>query len=200
LTLQPRRPNAPAQLQNHQKNRPIKPPNKTAKQNRQVMEYCDAGTLLHALKAGAFHRRLEGGQIGVDLAAILEVLNEVAGSIYYFHGLQLLHCDIKVRRRAGTLFCLEFSSIITIGCWRQAVLQCLLPHFLTDANRRRANEPNQTGTGGQHPPEERPLAPPGVHPQAGRLWADQDPEGRVHPQHVRKKLLRKLLSGGLTGF
>jgi len=59
------------------------------------MEYCDAGTLLHALKAGAFHRRLNGGQIGVDLPAILEVLIEVAGSIQYFHSLHLVHCDIK---------------------------------------------------------------------------------------------------------
>ena len=58
-------------------------------------EYCDAGSLSHAVKAGAFHRRLPGGQVGVDLPAVLEVLLEVAGAIQYVHELHLVHCDVK---------------------------------------------------------------------------------------------------------
>jgi hypothetical protein len=37
------------------------------------MEYCDGGTLRHALKRGIFHRRLPSGEVGVDLCALLEV-------------------------------------------------------------------------------------------------------------------------------
>ncbi|GBF87377.1 hypothetical protein Rsub_00088 [Raphidocelis subcapitata] len=60
-----------------------------------VMEYCDAGTLRGALRRGVFHRCLPGGEVGVDLAAVLEVLIEVAAAIQYCHSLQLVHCDIK---------------------------------------------------------------------------------------------------------
>jgi serine/threonine protein kinase len=60
-----------------------------------VMEYCDCGSLRDALKRGVFHRRLPSGTVGVDLAAVLSVLAEVAGSLQHLHGFKLVHCDLK---------------------------------------------------------------------------------------------------------
>jgi hypothetical protein len=57
------------------------------------MEYCDRGTLRGAISRGRFHRRLHGGAVGIDLAAALEVLLDVAYALQYLHTLQL------VRRR-----------------------------------------------------------------------------------------------------
>lgn len=60
-----------------------------------VMEYCDCGTLWSTIRRGVFHSRMRSGDIGVNLPAVLEVLQEVAESIKYLHGLHLVHCDIK---------------------------------------------------------------------------------------------------------
>ena len=42
-------------------------------QTNNKQEYCDRGTLRDAVSAGLFHTRLEGGAIGVDLAAVVDV-------------------------------------------------------------------------------------------------------------------------------
>jgi len=60
-----------------------------------VMEYCDCGSLRHALKRSAFHRRLGAASVAVDLCAIVQVLVEVAQAVQHLHALKLLHCDIK---------------------------------------------------------------------------------------------------------
>jgi serine/threonine protein kinase len=46
------------------------------------------------------HRQLPGGAIGVDLAAAVEVLLDVAYAVQYLHSLGLVHGDVKVRRPA----------------------------------------------------------------------------------------------------
>ncbi|KIZ05851.1 putative serine/threonine-protein kinase pats1 [Monoraphidium neglectum] len=61
-----------------------------------VMEYCDRGTLKAAVQAGVFHQPLEGGAIGVDLAAVVSVLLDVAHSLQYIHRMHLLHSDVKL--------------------------------------------------------------------------------------------------------
>jgi hypothetical protein len=50
------------------------------------------------MKAGHFHRAMPNGAIGVDLAAIVAVLLDVAYAVQYLHALHLMHGDIKVRR------------------------------------------------------------------------------------------------------
>jgi serine/threonine protein kinase len=60
-----------------------------------AMEYCDRGTLRDAVKRGVFHRPLLNGALGVDLAAVLGVLAELAASLQHLHGLKLVHCDLK---------------------------------------------------------------------------------------------------------
>eukprot|EP00882_Tetradesmus_deserticola_P006128 GHRQ01006451.1.p2 GENE.GHRQ01006451.1~~GHRQ01006451.1.p2 ORF type:complete len:393 (+),score=223.93 GHRQ01006451.1:28-1179(+) len=60
-----------------------------------VMEYCDKGSLRHAMKRGVFHKRLGTTSVAVDLCAIVQVLLEVAASVQHLHNMQLLHCDIK---------------------------------------------------------------------------------------------------------
>jgi hypothetical protein len=37
------------------------------------MEYCDKGSLRHALKRGVFHKRLGNTSVAVDLCAIVQV-------------------------------------------------------------------------------------------------------------------------------
>jgi serine/threonine protein kinase len=59
------------------------------------MEYCDKGSLRHAMKRGVFHKRLGSTSVAVDLCAIVQVLLEVAASVQHLHNMQLLHCDIK---------------------------------------------------------------------------------------------------------
>ena len=63
-----------------------------------VMEYCDRGTLADAVRGRArlFHRPLPGGAVGVDLAAVVDVLVEIAGSLAYMHRCNLLHGDVKL--------------------------------------------------------------------------------------------------------
>eukprot|EP00201_Polytomella_parva_P010422 CAMPEP_0175058822 /NCGR_PEP_ID=MMETSP0052_2-20121109/12069_1 /TAXON_ID=51329 ORGANISM="Polytomella parva, Strain SAG 63-3" /NCGR_SAMPLE_ID=MMETSP0052_2 /ASSEMBLY_ACC=CAM_ASM_000194 /LENGTH=934 /DNA_ID=CAMNT_0016324261 /DNA_START=67 /DNA_END=2867 /DNA_ORIENTATION=- len=60
-----------------------------------VMEYCDRASLRHAMKKGAFHKRLSSTSVAVDLCAIVQVLIEVAQAIQHLHSLKLIHCDIK---------------------------------------------------------------------------------------------------------
>eukprot|EP00878_Enallax_costatus_P007727 GHUV01008088.1.p1 GENE.GHUV01008088.1~~GHUV01008088.1.p1 ORF type:complete len:865 (+),score=285.58 GHUV01008088.1:142-2736(+) len=60
-----------------------------------VMEFCDKGSLRHAMKRGVFHKRLGSTSVAVDLCAIVQVLLEVAASVQHLHNMQLLHCDIK---------------------------------------------------------------------------------------------------------
>ncbi|GBF90788.1 hypothetical protein Rsub_03089 [Raphidocelis subcapitata] len=60
------------------------------------MEYADGGTLKDAIARGAFHRRLPSGAVGVDLAAVLEVLIDLAHSLDYLHSSNLLHGDVKL--------------------------------------------------------------------------------------------------------
>ena len=38
-----------------------------------VMEYCDKGSLRHAIKRGVFHKRLSSTSVAVDLCAIVQV-------------------------------------------------------------------------------------------------------------------------------
>jgi hypothetical protein len=38
-----------------------------------VMEYCDKGSLRHAMKRGVFHKRLGSTSVAVDLCAIVQV-------------------------------------------------------------------------------------------------------------------------------
>lgn len=38
-----------------------------------VMEYCDRGSLWHAMKQGLFHKRLSKTSVAVDLSAIVQV-------------------------------------------------------------------------------------------------------------------------------
>ena len=38
-----------------------------------VMEYCDKGSLRHAMKRGVFHKRLGNTSVAVDLCAIVQV-------------------------------------------------------------------------------------------------------------------------------
>ncbi|KAI8465288.1 MAG: kinase-like domain-containing protein [Monoraphidium minutum] len=61
-----------------------------------VMEFADRGTLREAVAAGAFHRAMEGGAIGVDLLGVVNVLQDVAHALAYLHGMSLLHCDVKL--------------------------------------------------------------------------------------------------------
>ncbi|KAI8462418.1 MAG: kinase-like domain-containing protein [Monoraphidium minutum] len=62
-----------------------------------VMEYMDKGTLGEQVrKAGMFHRRMADGSIGVDLAALLDILLDIANSLQYLHSISLLHGDIKL--------------------------------------------------------------------------------------------------------
>jgi hypothetical protein len=37
------------------------------------MEYCDKGSLRHAMKRGVFHKRLGSTSVAVDLCAIVQV-------------------------------------------------------------------------------------------------------------------------------
>ncbi|KAI8469487.1 MAG: hypothetical protein J3K34DRAFT_459366 [Monoraphidium minutum] len=62
-----------------------------------VMEYMDRGTLGDAVRRGrVFHQQLQGGAVGIDLAAVLDVLIDVAGSLQYLHSISLLHGDVKL--------------------------------------------------------------------------------------------------------
>lgn len=60
-----------------------------------AMEYCDRGSLRHAMKKGVFHKRLGNSSIAVDLCAIVQVLIEVSQAIQHLHSVKLIHCDIK---------------------------------------------------------------------------------------------------------
>ncbi|KIZ04317.1 putative serine/threonine-protein kinase roco8 [Monoraphidium neglectum] len=61
-----------------------------------VMEYCDGGTLSAAMKTGRWHRILEGGEVAVDVVAVVGVLLDVAHSLQYIHRMHLLHSDVKL--------------------------------------------------------------------------------------------------------
>ncbi|KAI8462305.1 MAG: kinase-like domain-containing protein [Monoraphidium minutum] len=61
-----------------------------------VMELCDRGTLRDAIKGGLVHRALPNGAIGVELAAAVEILLDVAYAVQYLHSMQLVHGDIKL--------------------------------------------------------------------------------------------------------
>lgn len=63
---------------------------------RHNTQLCDRGTLRDAIRGGLFHARLPGGAIGVDLAAVVEVLLDVAYAVQYLHAMGLVHGDIKV--------------------------------------------------------------------------------------------------------
>lgn len=67
-----------------------------------ALQFCDRGTLYGAMKAGHFHRAMPNGAIGVDLAAIVAVLLDVAYAVQYLHALHLMHGDIKVRASTRT--------------------------------------------------------------------------------------------------
>ncbi|KIZ06401.1 putative serine/threonine-protein kinase pats1 [Monoraphidium neglectum] len=61
-----------------------------------VMEFCDKGTLRDAVKAFTFHQELEGGAIGVDVTAAVDVLQDIAYAVQYLHNVHLVHGDIKL--------------------------------------------------------------------------------------------------------
>lgn len=58
-----------------------------------VMEYCDAGTLLHAIARKAFKHA--GVERSLNMEALLMCLLEVALALRHLHGANLAHCDIK---------------------------------------------------------------------------------------------------------
>jgi hypothetical protein len=88
-------------------------------------QYCDLGSLRHALAAGMFHRRIPAAAaaaagapaeplaaataaaaaataanpasvVAVDMGAVVDVALEVAEAVAYLHSIRLCHCDIKV--------------------------------------------------------------------------------------------------------
>ncbi|KAI8470520.1 MAG: kinase-like domain-containing protein [Monoraphidium minutum] len=63
--------------------------------NMIVMEYCDRGTLRATIDRGAFHARLPGGGLGVNLPALAGVLLDVAAALQYLHTVQLVHGDVR---------------------------------------------------------------------------------------------------------
>ncbi|KAI8470351.1 MAG: hypothetical protein J3K34DRAFT_521472 [Monoraphidium minutum] len=60
-----------------------------------VLEFCDRGSLRDALRAGAFHRALPGGGTVVHVAALVEVLMDVACALQYLHSMHIVHGDVK---------------------------------------------------------------------------------------------------------
>lgn len=64
-------------------------------------QYCDRGNLRDAVKSDTFHRKLPGGAIGVDLAAVIEVLLDVTCALQFLHDTCLVHGDVKVRLPIG---------------------------------------------------------------------------------------------------
>ncbi|KAI8470348.1 MAG: kinase-like domain-containing protein [Monoraphidium minutum] len=60
-----------------------------------VLEFCDRGSLRDALRSGAFHRPLPGGSLGVDVAALAEVLLGAACALAHLHALGVVHGDVK---------------------------------------------------------------------------------------------------------
>jgi serine/threonine protein kinase len=73
-------------------------PNKTSPR-----QFCDKGTLRDAVKAFTFHQELEGGAIGVDVTAAVDVLQDIAYAVQYLHNVHLVHGDIKVRPMVSDL-------------------------------------------------------------------------------------------------
>lgn len=59
-------------------------------------QYCDRGSLRDAVKGFLFHQQLPGGAVGVDIASVVDVLQDVAYAVQYLHNVHLLHGDIKV--------------------------------------------------------------------------------------------------------
>ncbi|GLI69692.1 hypothetical protein VaNZ11_014381 [Volvox africanus] len=55
------------------------------------MEYCDAGSLKHAVKRGCF--RTEGSR--PNMQALYTTLMEIALALRHLHALRLVHCDLK---------------------------------------------------------------------------------------------------------
>jgi hypothetical protein len=64
-------------------------------------QYCDRGSLRDAVRGGMFHRPLPNGAIGVDLAAVVEVLLDASYAVQYLHSMGLVHGDIKVGLRGA---------------------------------------------------------------------------------------------------
>ncbi|KAF6260015.1 kinase-like domain-containing protein [Scenedesmus sp. NREL 46B-D3] len=66
-----------------------------------VMEVCDKGNLRQSMRRGLLHKRTANKGLVVDMRllvtvrAALLVLLEVARSIQYLHGMDIIHCDVK---------------------------------------------------------------------------------------------------------
>lgn len=61
---------------------------------------CDRGTLRDALGTGLLHRRLACGALAVDVDLLLGLLLDVAYALRHLHALELMHGDVRVRKRA----------------------------------------------------------------------------------------------------
>ncbi|KAG2431409.1 hypothetical protein HXX76_009424 [Chlamydomonas incerta] len=58
------------------------------------MEYCDAGSLKHAVKRGCFRAEASGGS-RPHLTSLYTTLMEIALALRHLHALRLVHCDLK---------------------------------------------------------------------------------------------------------
>lgn len=83
-----------------------------------VMEYCDKGSLRHAMKRGVFHKRLGSTSVAVDLCAIVQV--RLLSTL-------LTLCRLtQFSLASNVLWCIAGGVLVVLGCtlW---VHQKLLP-------------------------------------------------------------------------
>jgi hypothetical protein len=147
-----------------------------------------------------FHSALPSGYLGVDVAAAVEVLLDIAGAVQYLHSIKLVHGDIKVRSRwlclptklhqlvvlAGASmaflpFQLEIAATLKSTCYcrpvcrappRWSVLPCLLISAVSSKPHINPTPPRPMHmTARERAAEERSFTPPGRDPEARRLWA-----------------------------
>lgn len=64
-------------------------------------QHCDRGTLRDAVRAGAFHRALPDGALGVDLLAAAEALMAVACALAHLHSVRIVHGGMRVSGPPG---------------------------------------------------------------------------------------------------
>lgn len=83
-----------------------------------VMEFCDKGSLRHAMKRGVFHKRLGSTSVAVDLCAIVQVSRLLASVSCAWCWYNVLHGAYTSRATSMHMVC---------ACWLHAMyrrLQC----------------------------------------------------------------------------
>ncbi|WIA40005.1 hypothetical protein OEZ86_013431 [Tetradesmus obliquus] len=60
-----------------------------------LRQVCDKGNLRQAMRRGLLHKRTANKGLVVDMRLLVTVLLEVARSIQYLHGMNIIHCDVK---------------------------------------------------------------------------------------------------------